>query len=101
MRCVRFAAPCVHFLPVELEKHIRMVNQAVMGEQIFRFIFVEADIPLIVQTVLASEIRDPALCGNTRSTEENNMVTESDDFVQCFNFIVSRQVTLTPSAAAP
>ena len=62
MRLVGQDSPGIHLLPVKLIKDLGLSLQAGIAQQVFRLIGIEPDIVLIVQSVLAPEIRDPALC---------------------------------------
>ena len=45
---VRLDVPTVHFLTIILEKHFRLVIKTAVTQEIFRRIFVELDIMLVI-----------------------------------------------------
>jgi hypothetical protein len=66
-------ASCIHFLAVKLVKDLGLMFQTGVAQQIFRLIGVKTNIMLILQPLLAAEIRDSALRGNAGAPEENKL----------------------------
>ena len=82
---VRLNGPRVHLLTVELIVDLRFIDQTAVAQKVFRTILVKADIPLIVQSVLAPEIRHAAFRGDSCAAEKHNMLRVLDLFLQLQN----------------
>ena len=74
MGLVGLNAARVHFLAVELVEHLGLALQAGIAQQIFGLIGVKPHIVLVVEAVLAAEIRDSALCRNAGTAEKDDML---------------------------
>ena len=81
----------IHFLTIELIKNLGFMFKAGMAQKIFRLIGVEADIVLIVQAVLAPEIRDSALCGDTCAAKKRDVIRGGDHLIEGLIFFLPFQ----------
>ena len=87
MRPVGLNAVGIELLPVEFIEDFRAVFETVYAQKILGRISVELDVVLVIKSVLRPEVRDPALCGNARASEENDMLTFSNDLIQLYVII--------------
>ena len=69
---------------IKTVKFLRISHENGMTQDVFRRI----GIFLVIQSVLASEIGDPAFCGNTRTSEKYNVFTAFDPFFQPFDLFI-------------
>ena len=75
--------PCVHLLAVKLKENLGFMIQAHTAEQVFRLIAVKPHVMLIIQAVLAPEIRDPALSRYSCAAKKRDVLRVLNDLVQC------------------
>ena len=73
-----------HLVFIEPVKFLRIFHEKGMTQNGFRRI----GIFLVIQSVLTSEIGDPAFCRNTRTSEKYNVFTAFDPFFQPFDLFI-------------
>ena len=82
VRDVRLDAATVHLLPVVLEKDFRLVVKTTVAQEIFRRVFIELYVVLVIKSVFASEIRDAALGGYPCSSEKDDGLCFVEDLLE-------------------
>ena len=85
MRVIGFYVAGIHLLPVKFIIYLRFINKAAVTQKVFRLVLIELHIPLVVKTVLAPEIGDPALGGYARTSKENNLLALVDHVPEFFD----------------
>ena len=76
------------------KEDFRLFMQAVIAQQILRFVFGKALLPLSVEAVFAAEIRDSALRRYTGSAQESHMTAGGKDLPEGIELLLMRHAQL-------
>ena len=79
---VRFDPMGIEFLSVKLIEDFRTVFKAVDAQKVFGAVSVKLDVMLVIKAVLGPEVRDAALRGYPRASEENDVLALFYDLIQ-------------------